>query len=214
MSLVKKESEAMTTVRIRNYAGHSADERRLARRERLIEGAIGAYGKTGYRNTTVKAVCEAAGLTERYFYESFENSEALLVAAFDTVSRRLFGHLEEIRRESSSGTPDERGLAVLQAYYQALKDDPGAARVFVVEIARVGPAVDDVWAGLLHEFSELLWRAVATDGNIRRAPSELLRAGVVGAVVQIAKVWIRSGFARRVDAVAADALRICRLLES
>jgi AcrR family transcriptional regulator len=202
----------MTTVRARNYAGHSAEERRLARRERLIEGAIRAYGAMGYRNATVKAVCEAAGLTERYFYESFENSEALLVAAFDTISRRLFANLEEIRSESS-GTPDERGLAVLQAYYQALKDDPGAARVFVVEIDRVGPAVDDVRAGLLHEFSELLWRTVATDGTVRRAPSELLRAGVVGAVVQIAKVWIRSGFARRVEAVAADALRICRVLE-
>ena len=202
----------MTTMRTRNYAGQSAEERRLARRERLIEGAIRAYGELGYRNTTVKTVCEAAGLTERYFYESFENSEALLVAAFDTISRRLFAYLEEIRREIR-GTPNERGLAVLQAYYQALKDDPGAARVFVVEIARVGPAVDDVWAGLLHEFSELLWRTVATDGTVRRAPSELLRAGVVGAVVQIAKVWIRSGFARRVEAVAADALRICRVLE-
>ena len=80
----------MTTARARNYAGLSADERRLARRERLIEGAIRAYGELGYRNTTVKAVCEAAGLTERYFYESFANSEALLVAAFDTVSRRVF----------------------------------------------------------------------------------------------------------------------------
>jgi hypothetical protein len=65
----------------------------------------------------------------------------------------------------------------------------------------------------LHEFSELLSRTVATDGNVQHPPSELLRAGVVGAVVQIAKVWIRSGFARRLDAVAADALRICRVLE-
>ena len=73
----------------------------MARRERLIEGAIRAYGELGYRNTTVKAVCEAAGLTERYFYESFANSEALLVAAFDTVSRRVFDCLEEVRKEHS-----------------------------------------------------------------------------------------------------------------
>ena len=37
--------EIMTTARARNYAGMSADERRLARRERLIEGAIRAYGE-------------------------------------------------------------------------------------------------------------------------------------------------------------------------
>src|SRR6201988_5559819 len=101
----------MTTARARNYAGLSADERRLAGRERLIEGAIRAYGELGYRNTTVKAVCEAAGLTERYFYESFANSEALLVAAFETVSRRGFKFLEEVRKEQR-GKPGEGGLAL------------------------------------------------------------------------------------------------------
>jgi hypothetical protein len=41
-----------------------------------------------------------------------------------------------------------------------------------------------------------------------------VRAGVVGAVLEIAKVWIRSGYARSVDAVATDALTICRVLAS
>src|ERR1700752_124636 len=101
----------MTTARARNSAGLSADERRLALRERLIEGAIRAYGELGYRNTTVKAVFEAPGLPERYFYESFANSEALLVAAFETVSRRVFNCLEEVRKEQR-GKPGEGGLAL------------------------------------------------------------------------------------------------------
>jgi AcrR family transcriptional regulator len=96
----------------RHYGGHSTEQRRLARRERLIEAATRVYGEVGYRNATVKAVCEAAGLTERYFYESFANSEALLIAAFDTVSHRLIDCLETIRREHR-GTADERGRAVL-----------------------------------------------------------------------------------------------------
>jgi AcrR family transcriptional regulator len=202
----------MTTARARNYAGLSAQERRESRRERLIEGAIRAYGELGYRNTTVKAVCEAAGLTERYFYESFANSEALLVAAFDTVSRRVFTCLEEVRKEHGDGTPDERGHAVLRAYYQMLKDDPDGARLFVIEIARVGPAVDAVWGALLPEFGEVLSRMMAPNSDIKPKPGELVRAGVVGGVVQIAKEWIRSGYARSVDAVAADALKICRVL--
>ena len=202
----------MTTARARNYAGLSAEERRLARRERLIEGAIRAYGELGYRNTTVKAVCEAAGLTERYFYESFANSEALLVAAFETVSRRVFDCLEEVRKANSGGTPEECGHAVLRAYYQMLKDDPDGARLFVIEIARVGPAVDAVWGALLLQFGEVLARMMAPGGDIKPKPGELVRAGVVGGVVQIAKEWIRSGYARSVDAVAADALKICRVL--
>ena len=204
--------DVMTAARARNYAGLSADERRLARRERLIEGAIRAYGELGYGNTTVKSVCEAAGLTERYFYESFANSEALLVAAFDTVSRRVFTCLEDVRKEHSNGTPDERGHAVLRAYYQMLKDDPDGARLFVIEIARVGPAVDAVWATLSREYGDLFARMVAPDSDLKPRAGELVRAGVVGGVVQIAKEWIRSGYARSVDAVTADALKICRVL--
>lgn len=202
----------MTIARARTYAGLSADERRLARRERLIEGAIRAYGEFGYRNTTVKAVCEEAGLTERYFYESFANSEALLVAAFETVSRRVFNCLEQVRKQSSGGTAEACGHAVLRAYYQMLKDDPDGARLFVIEIARVGPAVDAVWGALLQQCGEVLARMMAPGSDIKPKPGELVRAGVVGGVVQIAKEWIRSGYARSVDAVAADALKICRVL--
>jgi AcrR family transcriptional regulator len=195
----------------RHYGGHSTEEWRLARRERLIEAATRVYGEVGYRNATVKAVCEAAGLTERYFYESFTNSEALLVAAFDTVSHRVLASLREVCK-AHTGTAEARGKAVLRAYYQILKDDPDGARLFVIEIARVGPAVDEVWAALLREFGELLTQAVARDRAAMRASNELVRTGAVGAMVQIAKVWIRSGYARSVDAVASDALRLCRVL--
>jgi AcrR family transcriptional regulator len=197
--------------RERHYGGHSTEQRRLARRERLIEAAIRVYGEVGYRNATVKAVCEAAGLTERYFYESFANSEALLMSAFDTVSRRLIDCLDTIRKEHP-GTMDERGHAVLRAYYQALKDDPVGARLFVIEIARVGPAVDEVGAELVREFGELLSRTLAPGANAKLKSTELVRIGAAGAMIQIAKAWIRSGYARGVDAVAADALKICRVL--
>jgi AcrR family transcriptional regulator len=201
----------MATVRTRQYGGHSAEERRLARRERLIQAAIRVYGKVGYPNATVKAVCESAELTERYFYESFDSSEALLVAAFDSVSHRLIDCLDRIRAEHT-GAAAERCYAVLRAYFQALRDDPVGARLFVLEIARVGPAVDEVGAALLREFGELLSRALAPNASARLKRGELMRAGVVGAVLEIAKVWIRSRYAKSVEAVAADALKICRVL--
>jgi AcrR family transcriptional regulator len=201
----------MAKERTRQYGGHSAEERRLARRERLIEAAIRVYGEVGYRNATVKAVCEAAELTERYFYESFAGSEALLIASLDTVSHRLIDCLERVRAEHG-GAADERCHAVLRAYFQALKDDPVGARLFVLEIVRVGPAVDEVRAALLREFGELLSRTLAPNTSARRKRVELVRAGVVAAVLEIARAWIRSGYAKNVNAVAMDALKICRVL--
>jgi AcrR family transcriptional regulator len=198
-------------VTARQYGGHSAEERQSARRERLIEAAIRVYGEAGYRNATVKAVCEAAGLTERYFYESFDGSEALLIAAFETVSHRLIDCLDRTRTQHTAGA-DERCHAVLRAYFQALKDDPAGARLFVLEIARVGPAVDEAGAALLREFGELLSRTLAPGASPGLKRGELVRAGVVGAVLEITKVWIRSGHAKSVDAVASDALKICCVL--
>jgi AcrR family transcriptional regulator len=201
----------MAMARTRHYGGRSAEDRRLARRERLIEAAVRVYGEVAYRNATVKAVCEAAELTERYFYESFASSEALLITAFDTVSHRLIDCLDRIRAEHT-GAADERCHAVLRAYFRALKDDPVGARLFVLEIARVGPAVDEAGAALRREFGELLSRTLTPNASAGLRKGELVRAGAVGAVLEIAKVWIRSGYAKNVDAVATDALKICRVL--
>jgi hypothetical protein len=115
-------------------------------------------------------------------------------------------------RAQHAGAADERCHAMLRAYFQALKDDPVGARLFVLEIARVGPAVDEVAAALLREFGALLSRALAPGASASLKKGELVRAGVVGAVVEITKVWIRSGYAKSVDAVASDALKICCVL--
>lgn len=198
--------------RRRTYAGQSAEARAQARRERLIEAAVRVYGAQGYRNATVKAVCEAAGLTERYFYESFDNSEALLIAAFDHVAHVVLRGLDAIRA-GHDGAPAEAARAVLRAYYRILKDDPDGARLFVVEIARVGPAVDAVLATWMEEFGELLARTLAPRRSSTSRRDALLRAGAAGAVVQIARAWIRGGYSQGVFAVAEDALALCAVLE-
>jgi AcrR family transcriptional regulator len=119
----------------------SQDERRAQRRSQLIGAAIEVYGERGYRQATVKAVCEAAGLTERYFYESFANSEDLLIASYNAVTYSVFGEIRAAA-ESAGPTRIERARAMLHAYFAALQRDPRSARVFLVEIRGVSRAVD------------------------------------------------------------------------
>ncbi|WP_308600541.1 TetR family transcriptional regulator [Massilia sp. Dwa41.01b] len=83
------------------------------------------YGARGYRQATVKAVCEAAGLTERYFYESFDNSEALLVTCFNTVTYGVFGEITAAARAAGRGRV-ARARAMLAAYFAALQRDPAS----------------------------------------------------------------------------------------
>src|SRR5215212_10332014 len=70
---------------VRRWRGRSASERTAERRERLIEAALEVFGSRGYSASTVRDVCREAGLTERYFYESFPNREALLGALADRI---------------------------------------------------------------------------------------------------------------------------------
>ena len=195
----------------RRYRGSSAEERRAQRREQLLEAAIRVYGEQGYRHATVKAVCEEAGLTERYFYESFSNSEELLVASFQAVTHFLLGELEKAGVESR-GDPLERARAMLNAYYETLKGNPRSARVFLVEISGVSPTVDRALAVTLRAFGELLARTLAPRGESSAADEPLLRAGVVGGVIHIALNWIASGYSQPVREVVDAAVRLGSIL--
>ena len=77
----------------RIYGGVKADLRKKERRGKLISAALEAFGTTGYSTNSVKNICQIAGLTERYFYESFKNKESLLCAAYQEL-------VDELKNES------------------------------------------------------------------------------------------------------------------
>lgn len=197
----------MTDQRPKLYRGTSARQRQAARRERLIRAAIAVYGATGYRNATVKAVCEAAGLTERYFYESFANSEALLIASFDAVNAAFGQAIDAATREQRD--PEAHVRAMLRAYYAALQAEPASARVFIVEIGGISPAVDAVAKQALRRFAD---RLAAAWGAETPAISEIVRAGVVGAIIHIALAWIANGYRWPLQDVVDKAFRICAVM--
>ena len=65
------------------FRGVSADERRLGRRHRLVVAAYEIAGTEGAAALGVGRVSLAAGLTKRYFYESFATLAALQSAVVD-----------------------------------------------------------------------------------------------------------------------------------
>jgi AcrR family transcriptional regulator len=181
----------------------SQDERRAQRRSQLIAAAIDVYGERGYRQATVKAVCEAAGLTERYFYESFTNSEDLLIASYHAVTYAVFG---EIREAAAMGRDaSERARAMLRTYFTALQREPRSARVFLVEIRGVSRAVDKAFDTSLRLIGEEVARIAGPQGV---EPDPLLQAGVVGGVIHMAIRWIEDGCTPDIDSVTDSAMRL------
>jgi len=192
----------------RSYRGQSQEQRRAERRSRLIAAALEVYGERGYHQATVKAVCEAAGLTERYFYESFANSEALLIDSFNAVTYSVLG--EVLRAAETAGRGGlVRSRAMLHAYFAALQRGPKAARVFLVEIRGVSPAVDRAFDDALRAIGREVARMVAPGAAEQ---DELLQAGVVGGVISIALRWIANGYQPPIDSAVDSALRLGAVL--
>lgn len=186
----------------------ASHERQQQRRDQLIEAAIAVYGERGYRSATVKAVCEAAGLTERYFYESFSGSEALLVACYEMVNAQLFEVLAAAAL-AAGGDAQSRARALLKAYFQALREQPQSARVFLLEIRGVSAAMDETFERALEQIGAAATLVVAGDAA---KPPAWLQTAVIGGVVHLASRWVREDFTAPLADVVDAALALGMLL--
>jgi AcrR family transcriptional regulator len=77
------ESEAAVTTSARPYRGVEPADRLAARRSRLLSAGLDLLGSD--EQVTVRHVCRRAGLTARYFYESFTDKDEFVRAVFDSV---------------------------------------------------------------------------------------------------------------------------------
>ena len=194
----------------RRFGGKTADERRNERRAQLVLAAIRIYGERGYRNATVKAVCDAAALTERYFYESFANSEDLLRACFRQVTGDILAAMRRAAGDQRA-PPMARVRAGLLIYLKSLRDNPAATRVFLIEMGSVSPDADAIVQASLDEFGALLVEVLRDDPGLAPGFSPLLLRGVIGGGLHVAQAWISSGYAEDIESVADTALRLYAL---
>ena len=148
-----------------------------------------------------------AGLTERYFYESFINGEDLLKQCFLAVNRVLIVRMREAAVEDGR-PPVERIRSALLVYFQQIKNNPASARVFLIEMASVSEATEALISQSLDEFGALLMDVF---GNTCPLSSLLLR-GVIGGGLHIARAWVGTGYAESVDSVADAALQLYSLM--
>jgi AcrR family transcriptional regulator len=192
----------------RHYRGIPPEQRRATRRQQLIGAAIRVYGQQGYRQATVKAICEAAGLTERYFYESFANSEQLLIACYEAVMQQLSEQLLEAARTAAPQRV-ARIRAMLRRYFTALQQDPAGARVFLVEIRGVSAAVDAAFDASLLAVGQRVAQVALPRGPL---PDPLLQTGVFGGIMQMALRWIAQQYSPAVDHLTETGLCLCAVL--
>jgi AcrR family transcriptional regulator len=137
-AVVKYHPESMATrVPQRTYGGVSADERIATRRAKLLDAGLELFGARGFATTGVKDICREAGLTDRYFYESFNDSGDLFLAVFDRLTDELFRAVAAAVAESG-GDPERQLRTAIATFVHALAADSRKPRVLFAEAAAAG----------------------------------------------------------------------------
>lgn len=180
----------------RLYAGATTAERVAVRRARMLDAALDLLASGGWRALSIEAVSRSAGLTKRYFYESFSSVEQLVAALVEQIE-------DDIVAATDAGLapdPADRATADLSvasaqraigALVRYLADDTRRARAVFVELAG-SPEANRLRLGLTRGIAErVALRARRYHGVTDDRPvADLAAALLVGGTIEAFLAWL------------------------
>lgn len=115
----------------RPYRGHSPEARHADRRGRLVDAGVELVGTGGVAAMTMRAVCRHAQLSQKYFYESFLDTDDLLREVYRSTFQRARTAIDA----AVAQTPDRAATtrAGVDAAARLVTDDPRVCRILLIE---------------------------------------------------------------------------------
>lgn len=180
----------------RPYGGEPKEARVARRRQQFLQAGLEVFGTTGFRSATVRGLCKQAGLADRYFYESFDSLEDVLVGSYLQQTDRLKAAiLGAITATPSPPLLSAVVRAALQALFQVIAD-PRVARLCWLEVLGVNPRIDALYARAREEFAMLLGsqaRLYEPAWTLSPEEERALSEALVGSVNQSIQNWVMTG---------------------
>jgi AcrR family transcriptional regulator len=194
----------------RPFRGVPSDERQAQRRRQLVEAGLDAFGTRGFHLTGVRDVCAAARLTERYFYESFSNREALFLAVYEAAVERMRAVVTRAL-EVAGDRPAEVARAGLTAMLTTYREDPRLARILLVEVLAIGREAGDAQHAVSASFAEMI--AGVTQGLFpgmveHGLEPRLVGNALYGSTLYVSMQWASGGFREPQEQILAHCLLV------
>ena len=164
--------------------------------QRLLGAMIDAVGEKGYRATTISDLVGRAGVSRKTFYEHFANKQECLLAAFDAIAEDGRRRAREAYRQVGDEHREEAVEAALRALFEATIDNPGAARLNMVEIVAAGPAGIERRERAIDQYRRFVHGILQRDPGDETVPDAVVRA-VVGGLSRI--IYSRVRHSRRAE---------------
>lgn len=181
-------------VKAGRYRGMTADERVAARRAQLLDAALEVWGRDAGAEgprVTMTAICTEAGLSERYFYESFTGLDALLAAVLEGIAQEIEDD-GVAAIAAAQGGPAERVRAGLAAFVGVITDDPRKGRVLTIE-APGWPSLRPTQRALMRTFVDLVsreGRALYGAEALDERDAHLQALMFIGGIQELVTSWL------------------------
>lgn len=159
------------------WSGVPLEERQSLRRDEFIAAGVQLLGDEHGPTLTIRSVCRAAALTERYFYESFTDRDEFVRAVYDDVCTRALTAL------LSAHTPRE----AVEAFVSLMVDDPVRGRVLLLAPA-TEPVLTHSGAQWMPNFIEMLQRKLTRIGD--PAIQHMVATGLIGALTALFSAYL------------------------
>ena len=153
------------------------EDRQAMRRDELVGAGVQLLGGETGPAVTVRAVCREAGLTERYFYESFADREEFVRAVYDDVCTRAMSAL------MSATTPRE----AVERFVALMVDDPVRGRVLLLAPS-VEPILVRSGAEWMPTFIDLLQRKLTQIGDPVR--QNMIATSLIGGLTALFTAYL------------------------
>ena len=190
----------------RPYAGMSAEARREARRQRLLDAALELFGTQGYAATRIEQICSVAGVATKHFYEAFGGREDLLLALYAEIVERH----APVLQAAMAGAPDdpaEHVRATIAGAVEAWTEDRRHARIAFIEVVGVSEEVERRRHDVLEGYAQLVaadFAGLVARGRLRERDYAWWARAVVGAFTQVVEFWLLRDDDTPVDALTDE----------
>ncbi|MFI9408575.1 TetR/AcrR family transcriptional regulator [Nocardia gamkensis] len=112
------------------WRGQTLQDRSIDRREQMLTVGEELLGNGGVAAVTMRAVVREANLSPRYFYETFDSREDLILAVYDRVEAGLIERIQQVDIEAGLPAAIRAVFEACAAYFE---EDPRRARILLRE---------------------------------------------------------------------------------
>lgn len=164
------------------WSGVPLEDRQALRRDELIAAGVARLGSAQGPALTVRGVCQSAGLTERYFYESFADRDEFVRAVYDDVCARAMSAL------TTANTPRD----AVEQFVALMVDDPARGRVLLLAPEKE-PVLTRSGAEWMPSFIELVQRKLTRISDPTQAA--MVATGLIGALTALFTAYLNGRLA-------------------